>query len=109
MEAEIHGIVQRVARGIAVDDERLAAVATAEVGSGGARLARRYRVGDPGVWDRTACDVRLEADERDALEDAEEKAREILRTHAPDPLAEGMRAELGRLVAAADAAAVGGA
>ena len=38
-----------------------------------------------------------------ALESAEERAREILRTHAPEPLPGGMPEELHRLVEAADA------
>ena len=37
------------------------------------------------------------------LESAEERAREILRTHAPEPLSEDVRAELRRLGEAAEA------
>ena len=39
---------------------------------------------------------------RGARENAEERAREILRTHAPEPLPDDVAAELRRLVTAAD-------
>jgi trimethylamine--corrinoid protein Co-methyltransferase len=56
----------------------------------------------PGVWDRTPYDAWLAAGKRGALESAEERAREILRTHAPEPLAADVRAELRRLVERAE-------
>jgi trimethylamine:corrinoid methyltransferase-like protein len=59
------------------------------------------------VWDRTSYDAWLAAGKRGALENAEERARGILRTHAPEPLADDVRTGLRRLVAAADADLVG--
>jgi trimethylamine--corrinoid protein Co-methyltransferase len=56
----------------------------------------------PGVWDRTPYDAWLAAGKKGALENAEERAREILRTHAPDPLSDDVLAELRRLVEVAD-------
>ncbi len=57
----------------------------------------------PGVWDRTPYDAWLAAGREGALENAEVMAREILASHAPDPLPGDVRDELRRLVAAADA------
>jgi trimethylamine--corrinoid protein Co-methyltransferase len=109
MEAEVYAIVHRVAEGIVVDDETLALDVIKKVGHDGTYLAEKHtraHMGDiwrPGVWDRTPYDAWLAAGKKGALENAEEKAREILRTHAPDPLPDGVLAELRRLVAAANA------
>ena len=113
LEAEVYGIVQKVAAGIEVSDETLALDVIKRVGHNGTYLAEKHtraHMGDiwqPGVWDRTPYDAWLAAGRKGALEDAEEKARAILRTHAPDPLPAGVRAELRRLVAAADAESAG--
>jgi trimethylamine--corrinoid protein Co-methyltransferase len=113
MEAEVYGIVQQVAGGIEVSEETLALDVIRRVGPSGTYLAEKHtraHLGDiwrPGVWDRTSYDAWLAAGKRGALENAEEKAREILRTHAPEPLADDVRAGLRRLVAAGDADLVG--
>jgi trimethylamine--corrinoid protein Co-methyltransferase len=109
MEAEVYGIVQKVAGGIEVSDETLALDVIKRVGHNGTYLAEKHtraHMGDiwrPGVWDRTPYDAWLAAGKKGALANAEEKAREILRTHAPAPLPDGVLAELRRLVAAANA------
>ena len=56
----------------------------------------------PGVWDRTPYDAWLAAGKRGAWENAEERAREILRTHAPEPLSDDVRGDLRRLVEVAE-------
>ena len=109
MEAEVYGIVQKVAAGFEVNDETLALEAIRKIGLNGARLAEKHtraprdEIWRHGVWDRTPYDAWLARGKKGALENAEERAREILRTHAPDPLPDGTRAELRRLVEAADA------
>jgi len=109
MEAEICGIVQRVAAGIEVSDETLALDVIRKVGPNGTYLAEKHtrahmgEIWRPGVWDRTTYDAWLAAGKRGALQDAEERAREILRTHAPEPLCDDVRAELRRHVARAEA------
>ena len=55
------------------------------------------------MWDRTPYDAWLKDGKRGALQNAEERAREILRMHAPAPLAADVSAELRRLVEAAEA------
>jgi trimethylamine--corrinoid protein Co-methyltransferase len=89
MEAEVYRIVQKVAGGTRVDDETLALDVIAGVGPNGASLAETHTRAQKG-----------------ALEDAEERAREILRTHTPEPLPYEVAAELRLLVTAADAAAL---
>ena len=109
MEAEIYGIVRKVAAGIEVNDDTLALDVIERVGPGGTYLGEKHTrehmkdVWRPGVWDRTPYDAWLAAGRRGALENAEERARGILRTHTPEPLADEVRAELRRLVEAADA------
>ena len=113
MEAEVYGIVQRVAGGIEVSDETLALDVIGQVGPNRAYLTEKHtrahlrKVWRPGVGDRTPHDAWLAVGKKGALENAEEKAREILRTHAPEPLPDDVRAELRRLVAAADAELAG--
>ena len=109
MEAEICRIVQRVAAGIEVSDETLALDVIRKVGPNGTYLAEKHtrahmgEIWRPGVWDRTTYDAWRAAGKRGALQDAEERAREILRTHAPEPLCDDVRAELRRHVARAEA------
>ena len=109
MEAEVYGIVQKVAGGIVVDEETLALDVIRKVGPNGTYLAEKHtrapmnEIWRPGLWDRTPYDAWLQTGRRGALQNAEERAREILRTHAPAPLADDVRAELRRLVEAAEA------
>jgi trimethylamine--corrinoid protein Co-methyltransferase len=56
----------------------------------------------PGVWDRSPYDAWLASGRRGALENAEERAREILASHAPEPLPDDVRAELRRHVESAE-------
>jgi trimethylamine--corrinoid protein Co-methyltransferase len=113
MEAEIYGIVQRVAGGIVVNDETLGLDVIKKVGPNGTYLAEKHtrrhmgEIWRPGIWDRTPYDAWLAAGRPGALENAGERAREILRTHAPDPLPDDIVAELRRLVAVADAELAG--
>lgn len=108
MEAEVYGIVRKIAGGIEVSDETLALDVIRKVGPGGTYLAEKHTrrhmkdLWAPGVWDRAPYDAWLASGKRGALEKAEERAREILATHAPEALAGDVRAELRRLVEAAD-------
>jgi trimethylamine--corrinoid protein Co-methyltransferase len=113
MEAEIYGIVQKVAGGIEVSDETLALDVIRKVGPNGTYLAEKHtrahmgEIWRPGVWDRTSYDAWMAGGRKGALENAEERAREILRTHAPAPLPGEVLAELRRLVETADAELAG--
>jgi trimethylamine--corrinoid protein Co-methyltransferase len=108
MEAEVYTMVQKVAGGIEVNDETLALDVIRKVGPNGTYLGEKHtrrhlgEIWRPSIWDRTPYDAWLAAGKQGALESAEERVREILRTHAPEPLPGDVRAELRRLVAAAD-------
>ena len=108
MEAEIYGIVQKTAGGIEVSDETLALDVIRKVGPNGTYLAEKHtrahmgEIWRPGVWNRTPYEAWLASGRKGALEQAEERAREILCTHAPDPLPDDVRAELRRLVELAE-------
>ena len=73
MEAEIYGIVQKVAGGIVVDDETLGLEVIKKVGPGGTYLAEKHtrahmgEIWRPGVWDRTPYDAWLAAGRRGEL------------------------------------------
>ena len=109
MEAEVYAIVHEVAAGIEVTDETLALDVIKKVGPSGTYLAEKHtrrhmsEIWRPGAWDRTPYDTCLKDGRRGALQNAEEQAREILRTHAPAPLAADVRADLRRLVETAEA------
>ena len=109
MEAEIYGIVQKVAGGIEISEEALALDVIRKVGPNGTYLGEKHtrahmgEIWRPGVWDRTAYDAWVAGGRKGALENAEERAREILRTHVPASLPDDARAELRRLVETADA------
>jgi len=73
MEAEIYGIVQKVAGGIVVDDETLGLEVIKKVGPGGTYFAEKHtrahmgEIWRPGVWDRTPYDAWLAAGRRGEL------------------------------------------
>jgi trimethylamine--corrinoid protein Co-methyltransferase len=109
MEAEVYGIVQKVAAGIEVTDETLALDMIKKVGPNGTYLAEKHTrahmkgIWRSGVWDRTPYDAWLRDGRRGALQNAEERACEILASHAPAPLPDDVRAELRRFVETAEA------
>ena len=113
MEAEVYRIVQKLAGGIEVSDETMALAVIRRVGPNGTYLAEKHtrahkdEIWRPGDWDRTLYDAWLAAGKQGARETAEERAREILASYAPDPLPEDVRAELRRLVAVADERSAG--
>ena len=113
METEIYGIVKRLAAGIEVDDETLALDLIKSVGPGGTYLAEKHtrrhmkEIWRPKVWDRAPYDQWLREGRQGALEKATAVADEILDTHQPQPLPEGVQRELRAIVARADRALAG--
>ena len=109
METEVYRIVQRLAEGIAVDDETLALDAVRRVGPGGTYLAdphtRRHApdIWRPAVWDRSPYDAWLAGGRRGALDKAAEIAAGILAGHHPEPLPADLAAELTAIAARGDA------
>jgi trimethylamine---corrinoid protein Co-methyltransferase len=87
-----------------IDDETLAVEAVRDVGPGGHFLAHRHtraHMRDSfarGVTHQPGPDGLF----RDALETARERAEQLWREYEPEPPAEDLRAELTRILAAAD-------
>jgi trimethylamine---corrinoid protein Co-methyltransferase len=108
METEIYRIVQKMADGLVVDDETLGLDAIASVGQNGTYLMEKHtrdhmrEIWRPRVWDRSPYDVWLREGKKGALEKATEIADEILATHRPAPLPDGLDAELRAIVTRAD-------
>lgn len=106
LDAEIFGLIRHLAGGIAVDDETLAVAAIREVGPGGNFLAEDHtlahmrelwqpRMLDRGTWEE--WDAAGRPDPRDR---ARARARSLLASHEPAPLAPGLADELDAVVAA---------
>jgi len=109
MDCEIFSIVHKMLDGIPVDDETLALEAIRAVGPGGNFLAQKHtkrHMRD--LWQHTLMDRRpyneWEAARDGAREWAREKARQILATHAPEPLDSRLEAELKRIIASVEKA-----
>ena len=113
IDDEIQGMLGRVSRGIAIDEETLAEALIDSVGHGGNYLGeehtrRHYRQEHylPKILDRDLWDVWREKGGKDIVQRARERAGDLLRAAAPDPLPEETRRELDRILVAARAAIV---
>ena len=106
LDAEIFGLVRHLAGGITVDDTTLAVDVIGEVGPGGNFLAEDHtidhmrglwqpRLFDRGTWEHWESGGRQTPRDR-----ARERARSLLATHVPPPLADGLGKELDAIVAA---------
>ncbi len=104
LDCEIFDIVYHMMKGIVVDDETLALDVIRAVGPGGNFLAQKHtkrhmrELWVPQFMDRRPYTEWQE--KRDGPRDwAREKARQILATHEPEPLAPKVSAELKRIIA----------
>jgi trimethylamine--corrinoid protein Co-methyltransferase len=114
IDNEINGMAGRMLKGIAVTDETLALDVIEGVGHGGNYLEHTHTLR---LWREEQFLPRLanrqtheswKADgARDLVEQAKERARELLRTHQVPPLPEEQDRELGRLVQLAQAQKLG--
>lgn len=108
VDNEMAGYVKRLLRGFEVNDETLALTVIEQVGIGGSFLMEPHtrqhfrrefwfsRLFDRRLWET------WEADGGKTLADrAQERKREILAKHQPDPIEEELGRELDRIVAAA--------
>jgi len=108
---EIISFVRRLMAGIQVNPETLALDVIDRVGPGGDYMgdphtARHFRnVWYPRLLDRRAHHAWIEAGEPTVVKTANQVAREILATHAPEPLAADTLAGLRAIIARADAQA----
>jgi trimethylamine--corrinoid protein Co-methyltransferase len=105
MDCEIFGIVRKMMDGIVVNDDTLALDAIRAVGPGGNFLAQKHtrthmrEVWLPTLMDRRAYDV-WEETGGGARHWARDRAKKILGTHQPAPLAPEIGREFERIIAA---------
>jgi trimethylamine--corrinoid protein Co-methyltransferase len=104
LDAEIFSIIHKMMQGIIVNDDTLALDAIAAVGAGGNFLAQKHTRNHmrdlflPQFMDRRPY-TEWETKKDDARDWALTKARKVLATHQPDPLDDGIRAEMERIIA----------
>ena len=98
---EIIRAVKQVLKGIAVNDETLAVDVIREVGARGHFLSHQHtfkRMKDehflPELMDRNVYTRWKEHGEKTMASNADDKAREILENHKPEPLADGVEDKL---------------
>jgi trimethylamine--corrinoid protein Co-methyltransferase len=106
-------VVERCLQGIAVDDRRLALDLIHDVGPGGAFIAtdhtaERFReeLLVPDLIDRRSRESWLAGGTPDMRTRAQERVQRILADHQPVPLADGVAAQLDKIVKEADARSV---
>ena len=109
IDDEIAGMVKRVVSGMSLDDEVMGVDLIKKVGIGGDFLTQRHSLkyvlqeqSQPRVLDRRMRGAWEKRGSKDLLQVANERARELLRTHKPLPLPEGVEEEIKRIVASAE-------
>jgi len=102
---EIVEMVERVVRGIEVNDETLAVDIISKLGPGGDFLAQRHTLQHfrrehwvPSLTDRSPRSEWERAGSKDVVERADEEAERILKTQQPEPLEGDVRKELEEFV-----------
>jgi trimethylamine--corrinoid protein Co-methyltransferase len=112
LDCEVFAMAARFGEGISVRDEDIAVDLIVDVGPGGHFLDREHTLTNMRtIWRDSLMDRRnwdaWEAEGRpDPSVGAEERAREIVASHAPLPLDRGVAAELDAIVAAYEADAL---
>jgi trimethylamine--corrinoid protein Co-methyltransferase len=109
IDDEIAAMVKRVVSGMSVEDERMGVDLIKKVGIGGDFLTQRHSLkyvleeqSQPRILDRRMRGAWEKRGSKDLLQVANERARELLQTHKPLPLPEGVEEELKRIVASAE-------
>jgi trimethylamine--corrinoid protein Co-methyltransferase len=107
MDCEIFSLIHKVMQGIIVDDETLALDVIKNVGPGGNFLSQKHTLKHmreifiPQFMDRRPYNV-WEEKRDDGRDWALEKARNILKTHQPEPLDPAIYAELKTIIASVE-------
>ena len=106
MDNEIIAMTRKVLEGIPVTDDTLAVDVIKSVGARGHFLAEDHtfnnmrKLSSPQQIDRRMRQFWNERGAKDLATVCDEKAREILETHQPDPLPDGVHEELLAIIAA---------
>jgi trimethylamine--corrinoid protein Co-methyltransferase len=103
MDCEIFDIIHHMMKGIVVDQDTLAVDVIREVGPGGHFLSQQHTLEHmKDLWITMLMDRRPYSEwlqKKDNARDwAREKAKEILRTHKPEPLDSKVESELKRII-----------
>ncbi len=107
MDCEIFSIIEKIMRGIVVNDETLALDTIRNVGPGGNFLSQKHTLKHmreifiPQYMDRRPYNV-WEEKQDDGCDWALEKARKLLNTHRPEALDPAISAELKRIIASVE-------
>jgi trimethylamine---corrinoid protein Co-methyltransferase len=105
LDAEVWSLVAHLAPGLSVTDEDLAVEAIELVGPAGDFLAEDHtlanmrRLWQPRFFERRTWEQWEAAGRPQAVGRARDRVRELLASHTPLPLGDGVRAELDRIVA----------
>ena len=106
MDSEIIAMTRKVLEGIPVNDDTLAVDVIKSVGARGHFLAEDHtyhnmrKLSEPQYIDRRMRQFWMERGSKDLATVCDEKAREILETHQPDPLPDGVHDQLLAIIAA---------
>ena len=106
MDSEIIAMTRKVLEGIPVNDDTLAVDVIKSVGARGHFLAEDHtfnnmrKLSEPQYIDRRMRQFWKERGSKDLATVCDEKAREILETHKPDQLPDGVNDQLMAIIAA---------
>ena len=109
IDDEISGMVKRILKGIGVDRELMGVEVIKKVGIGNNFLTERHTIehleaeqAQATIIDRRRRGAWEQRGSKSLIQSANEKARELLKTHEPKPLSEELIKELERMVASAE-------
>lgn len=109
MHNEMLRMVQRVVKGIEVSDEQFAFDVIQDVGPGGEfithdhTLAHMRQQSQGELFDRSARDAWVASGSKSIVEEAYDRAAQIVEIHQPAPLPEKIQSELDAIFAEAEA------
>ena len=105
IDNEVAAYVSRILEGITVNDETLAVDVISQVGPEGHFLSHKHTLKNfttehptPKISDRRPVDLWLKEGDEDVRRRAREKAKEIVRTHHPEPLDPHLERQLNEFI-----------
>lgn len=108
LDCEIYSIVHKVMEGIVINEETLALDVIKSVGPGGNFLTQKHtrahmrELWRPRLFDRRPYDAWEAAGRTGARQAAALRARDLLQSHQPAPLEEGLAQELAQIIASSE-------
>lgn len=104
MDCEIFEIIRRTTGGLEINAETLALETIGRVGSEDHYMVEPHTIAhlremwQPSVINRDSYEKWRDNEKKDALETAREKAKQILLTHEPEPLEDGLELEIEKII-----------